>query len=196
MQEVFYEETAMVQSSAPAKTKYYTVKTFSVISYTIAVFWLILSIMFFPLQGNVLVNILFAAIPFVLFLLSGILLGKMKDTLYVDYDYTFVSGSIRFSRVIKNVKRKGILKFDTTNIEKVGIYGSDTFDRYMLMPEKKKMILTSNKTPEDGKNFYYIVANVGGIKYLFVLECTETFISYVIRYSNRTVIEDGFFNKK
>lgn len=196
MQEVFYEETAMVQSSAPAKTKYYTVKTFSVISYTIAVFWLILSIMFFPLQGNVLVNVLFAAIPFVLFLLSGIVLGKMKDKLYVDYDYTFVSGSIRFSRVIKNVKRKGILKFDTTNIEKVGIYGSDTFDRYMLMPEKKKMILTSNKTPEDGKNFYYIVANVGGIKYLFVLECTEIFISYVIRYSNRTVIEDGFFNKK
>ncbi len=196
MQEVFYEETATVQSTGSAKTKYYVVKTFSVVFYTIAITWLIISVMFFPTQGNVLINILFAAIPFVLFLSSGIVLGKIKDKLYVDYDYTFVSGSIRFSRVIKNVKRKGILKFDTNNIEKIGKYGSDTFERYMLAPEKKKMILTSNQTPDDGKSFYYIVANVGGIKYIFVLECTETFISYVIRYSNRTVIEDGFFNKK
>ena len=196
MQEVFYEETAAVQSTGSAKTKYYIVKTLSVVSYTIAIIWLIISVMFFPTQGNVLINILFAAIPFVLFLASGIVLGKMKDKLYVDYDYTFVSGSIRFSRVIKNVKRKGILKFDTSNIERIGRYGSDTFERYILAREKKKMILTSNQTPDDGKSFYYIVANVGGIKYIFVLECTETFISYVIRYSNRTVIEDGFFNKK
>ena len=196
MQEVFYEETALVQSTGSAKTKYYVIKTFSIVSYMIAIFWLIVSITFFPLKGNVLINILVAALPFVIFLVSGIMLGKMRDKMYVDYDYTFVSGSIRFSRVIKNVKRKGILQFDTGNIEKIGRYGSDTFERYMLAPEKKKIILTSNQTPDEGKDFYYIVANVGGIKYVFVLECTEVFISYVIRYSNRTVIEDGFFNKK
>lgn len=196
MQEVFYEETAMVQSSGSAKTKYYVVKTCSVISYTVAIFWLIIAILWFPTQGNVLINIIGAAIPFAIFLFSGILLGKIKDKLYVDYDYTFVSGSIRFSRVIKNVKRKGILLFETSNIEKLGKYGSETFERYLMIPEKKKIILTSNVEPDDGKSFYYIVANVGGQKYLFILECTETFISYVIRYSNRTVIEDGFFNKK
>ena len=196
MQEVFYEESAMVQSLGPAKTKYYIVKTFSVISYVIATLWAIISFMLFPLNGEVLLNLLFAALPFAIFLVSGILLGKIKDKLYVDYDYTFVSGSIRFSRVIKNVKRKNVLHFETSSIEKLGKYGSDTFERYMLMPDKKKIILTSNSEPEEGKGFYYIVANVGGQKYVFVLECTETFISYVIRYSNRTVIEDGFFSKK
>ena len=196
MQEVFYEESAMVQSSGPAKTRYYIVKTFSVISYVIATVWGIIAVMLFPTQGNVLLNILFAALPFAVFLASGIILGKIKDKLYVDYDYTFVSGSIRFSRVIKNVKRKNILQFETSSIEKLGRYGSDTFERYMIMPDKKKVVLTSNIEPEDGKGFYYIVANVNGQKYIFVLECSETFISYVIRYSNRTVIEDGFLRKK
>lgn len=196
MQEVFYEETATVQNTGGAKSKYYVVKTLSVISYSVAVFWLIMAIMLFPLKGNILLNIVFAAIPFLIFLASGIVLGKMKDKLYVDYDYTFVSGSIRFSRVIKNVKRKGIIQFETGNIEKLGRFGSDTFERYMLMPEKKKQILTSNSEPYDGKNFYYIVANVGGIKYIFILECTEIFISNIIRFSNRTVIEDGFFSNK
>nr|MBO4517747.1 hypothetical protein [Clostridia bacterium] len=196
MQEVFYEESAMVQSSGPAKTRYYIVKTFSVISYVIATVWGIIAVMLFPTQGNVLLNILFAALPFAVFLASGIILGKIKDKLYVDYDYTFVSGSIRFSRVIKNVKRKNILQFETSSIEKLGRYGSDTFERYMIMPDKKKVVLSSNIEPEDGKGFYYIVANVNGQKYIFVLECSETFISYVIRYSNRTVIEDGFLRKK
>ena len=84
MQEVFYEESAMVQSSGPAKTRYYIVKTFSVISYVIATVWGIIAVMLFPMQGNVLLNILFAALPFAVFLASGIILGKIKDKLYVD----------------------------------------------------------------------------------------------------------------
>ena len=196
MQDVFYEESATMQSTGPAKTKYYICKTFSIISYVIAVLWLIISISYFPLEGNIFINILFAAIPFALFLLSGIFLGKMKDRFYVDYDYTFVSGSIRLSKVIKNIKRKNILIFDTKNIEKIGRYASQTFSRYESMPDKKRLILTSNVQPENGKDFYYMAVNVSGQKYLLILECSETFLSNILKFSNRSVFEDEFFNKK
>ena len=195
MQEVFYEESAVVQNVGPAKTKYFIFKTFSIISYVIAILWLMLAIFAFPLEGNVLMNIVFAALPFVIFLLSGIFTGKIKDKFYVDYDYTFVSGSLRFSRVIKNVKRKSILVFDADCIEKLGKYGSGTYERCALSPDKKLLTLTSNVEASDGKEFYYIFAAVGGQKYLLILECTETFIANVIKFTKRTILEDEFFNK-
>lgn len=195
MQDVFYEESATMQNTGAAKTKYYICKTISIISYVAAVLWLVLAISFFPLEGAILINILILAIPFAMFLTSGILIGKLKDKFYVDYDYTFVSGSIRFSKVIKNIKRKNIIVFDTKNIEKIGRYASTTFERYSKMPGIKQNVLTSNTEPENGKDFYYLVVNVGGQKYLFILECSETFLSNVLRFSNRTVFEDDFFNK-
>ena len=195
MQDVFYEESATMQNTGAAKTKYYICKTLSIISYVIAITWLIVTLITFPLEGNVLINILFAAIPFALFLASGILIGKLKDKFYVDYDYTFVTGSVRFSKVIKNVKRKNIIVSDTGNVEKIGRYGSDTFERYVAMPNKKQMVLTSNTETSPGKDFYYMVVNTNGQKYLFVIECTETFLSNILKFSNRTVFDDEFFAK-
>ena len=102
MQEVFYEESAKQQSAGSAKTKFYMFKAFSIASYVIAVLWFIIVIGFYPVgEGNIWVNLIFMIFPFSLFLVSGILLGKFKERFYVDYDYTFVSGSIRFSKVIK-----------------------------------------------------------------------------------------------
>lgn len=196
MQEVFYEETAAITNAGPAKTKYYVIKTFSVISYVIAVVWLLINITVFPLQGNILLNILFVAVPFALFLASGILLGRIKDKFYVDYDYTFVTGSIRFSRVIKNVKRKNVLVFDTHNIEKIGRYGSNTFARYAAMPNQKQICLTSNVEPVEGKDFYYMVINVNGQKYFLILECSESFLVNILKFTGKLVFEDDFFNKK
>lgn len=196
MQELFYEETAALQNVGSAKTKYYLIKTFSILSYCIAVLWFVLELTFFPLEGNMLLNILFAAIPFAIFLISGIMLGKIKDRLYVDYDYTFVSGSIRFSRVIKNVKRKSVLLFDTQNIEKIGKYGSTTYTKYAALPNKKQIFLTSNQEPAEDKDFYYMVVNVKGQKYFLILECTELFLSNILKYTGRMFFEDDFFSKR
>lgn len=196
MQELFYEETAVVSNARPAKIRYYIIKTFSVISYVLAVVWLVINITLFPLEGNVLLNILFVAVPFAVFLASGILLGRIKDKFYVDYDYTFVTGSIRFSRVIKNVKRKSVLIFDTHNIEKIGRYGSNTFLRYAAMPNKKQIHLTSNVEPAEGKDFYYMVVNVNAQKYFLILECSELFLVNILKFTGKLVFEDDFFNKK
>ena len=107
MQDVFYEECAKIQNEKTSKNKYYFIKTFSVISYVLAVVWVIIVFYGFDFSGEgLLLKIIFVLLPLVMFILSGIFIGRIKDKMYVDYDYTFVSGSIRFSRVIKNIKRK------------------------------------------------------------------------------------------
>ena len=126
-----------------------------------------------------------------MFLASGILLGRFKDRFYVDYDYTFITGTIRFSKVIKNIKRKHIVSFETSDIEKIGKYGSETFNRYSLMPGIKSVVLTSNSIADENKEFYYIVANVNGEKKIYILECTETFIVNVLKFSKRSVLDEA-----
>ena len=196
MQEIFYEESAKIQEEASAARKYYIAKVFMVISYVLAVIWGIFCLTFLIDLKNILLSLVFSLIPLALFIVSGIILGKFKDKFYVDYDYTFVSGSIRFSKVIKNIKRKHIINFDTSDIEKIGLYGSELYEKYMQFPDVKTKILTSNSTPSDGKDFYYIVANVSGDKYVFVLECSELFIVNILKFTNRTVLDQDMLNKK
>ena len=126
-----------------------------------------------------------------MFLASGIILGKIKNKFYVDYDYTFVTGSIRISKVIANVKRRHIISFETSQIEMIGKYDSDTFNKYNSMPGLSKQIFTSNVSPDNGKDFYYIVVNSAS-KYLFVLECTETFIVQILKFAGKSILEKDF----
>ncbi len=196
MQEVFYEESSVIQKENVATKKYYAVKTVMVISYVIAIAWGVICLFFIIDFNHFLSSLIFSLIPLALFVTSGVILGKMKDKIYVDYDYTFVSGSIRFSKVIKNFKRKHIINFDTHDIEKIGLYESESFERYSKMPDIKLKILTSNSLPSNEKDFYYIVANTGGDKFLFVLECSELFIVNILKFSGRTVLDQELVNKR
>ncbi|MBE5749919.1 MAG: hypothetical protein E7346_03515 [Clostridiales bacterium] len=193
MKEILYEESAKIQNEKSAATKYYVLKVLSIISYTLAVLWFMLVFIAYDLAtGSALLNIIFIVVPLAMFIASGIVLGKFKNKFYVDYDYIFVSGSIRFSKVIKNVSRKFICKFECSTIEKIGKIGSGTFEKYSNMPDVKRHILTMNSYPAEGKDFYYIVANFDGEKKLFVLECTETFMVNVLKFSNKMVLEEDY----
>ncbi len=191
MQEIFYEESSNQRDVGSGKTKYYIFKVLSIISYIFVGLWALMFFIFFEFKGNILLNLVIALIPFAMFLASGILLGRFKDRFYVDYDYTFITGTIRFSKVIKNIKRKHIVSFETSDIEKIGKYGSETFNRYSLMPGIKSVVLTSNSIADENKEFYYIVANVNGEKKIYILECTETFIVNVLKFSKRSVLDEA-----
>lgn len=192
MQEIFYEESANLQNPKPAAVKYNTIRILSILSYVALVLWLIMVLFYEFGSGALWLQIIFLLIPTAMFFLSGFFLGRLKNKFYVEYDYTFVSGSIRFSKVIKNVKRKFIIKFECSEIEKIGKVGSGTFEKYFAMPGVAKNILTSNGSPADNKDFYYIVVNTDEEKKLFVLECTETFMVNVLKFSNRMVLEEDY----
>lgn len=199
MKEIFYEESSMVNNVKSATVKYNIFKGVSIGSYVFMVLWIIFFFSFATFDSenpNWIGLIILFIFPFALFLVSGILFGRMKNKLYVDYDYTFVTGSIRIAKVIKNTKRKFLFKFDTAAIEKIGKYGTNTYNKYKSMPGVSEIILTLNETPGDGKDFYYIVAVVNGDKKLMVFDCTELFIVNVLKFTNKGVLEEEFTNAK
>ena len=192
MKEIFYEESAEIQNRRSASTKYNVLKTVSILSYVLLCVWIMLVFVGYEFSGNILVHIIIVLIPAIMFFLSGFFLGKLKNKFYVDYDYTFVTGSIRIAKVIKNIKRRFVIKFDASDIEKLGKYGSDTYHKYEKMPGIAKFILTSNVSASDGKEFYYLVVNVDGVKKLLILECTETLMVNILKFANKTIIEEDF----
>lgn len=202
MQDFFYEESSKMSNSRSGKTKYYIFKTLSVLSYVLFAVWLLVFIIAYDLNNfnagfwQVVLSLLITLLPAGFFLASGIILGKFKDRFYVDYDYTLVSGSIRFSKVIKEIKRRHIVSFEASDIEKVGKYGRELFEKYSRMPDVKTTILTSNETPEEKKDFYYMVVNCDGEKKLYVLECTELFIVNILKFAKRTIIDEELKKQK
>lgn len=197
MQEIFYEETANVQHIGSAKTKYAVLNIFSIIFYVLAVLWFVLLFCFFEFgKGNIFINLLVAFVPLIIFIFFGVFLGILKEKYYMDFDYTFISGSIRISSIVKNTKRRTVIKFECSSIEKMGNFESGTFNKYNINKNIKKKILTLNIYPADNKKFYYLVVNLNNEKYLLILECTETFINNIIKFTNRTILEDGFLKNK
>ena len=193
MNDIFYEESARTQNEKSASIKYNIFNTLSIISFIFMVLWLVLIFIAYDFtKGSTYINIIIVLMPFALFLSSGIVLCKIKNKFYVDYDYTFVTGSISIAKVVKNIKRYPVIEFETSKIEKLGKYGSETFNKYVSLPGIKKLILTSNDSPEKEKAFYYLIINTDGEKKLLVLECSETFIYNVLKFSNKFILEEDF----
>ena len=190
MQEIFYEESTMLNNEKKEASKYNLIKTGSIISYIMAVFWVYLIINFLDLSS--VLNIVFVGVvPLAIFIFLGILLGKIKDKYCVVYDYTFITGSIRISKVINNVKRKSVIKFECSDIEKIGKINTDLFKSYYNQKDNgiEFILATSNTVTMENKQFYYIALNVASKKTLLMLECGKEFIMNVIKFSKRSVID-------
>lgn len=193
MQEFFYEESSLIQNEKKAKRKYNIFKTCSIISYILMFFWFFMFFYFYDIKNFYFLAFMFSVLmPIAFFCMCGIVLGRFKNKMYVDYDYTFVTGSVRIFKVINKIKRKKVIVFETSNIIKMGKYGSDSYIQLEKMPNQKKLILTNNTTPSENKDFYYLYVNADVGKRLLIFDCTEFFMATVLRYSNKTILEKDF----
>lgn len=194
MREIFYEESSHIQNEKKAKTIFIVFTVLAAISFIMMIFWFFM-IGFVKVEdlkkGNIVVNIIYLFVPSLMFLGLGILSMIFRSKFYVDYDYTFVTGNVRFSKIIRNVKRKNICSFNVEAIEKVGKVDSETFNMYLKMPGIKKKPLTLNVYPSN-EDFFYMVVNTDKGKDLFILDCKEEFIATVLRYSNRGILEKDY----
>lgn len=194
MREIFYEESSHIQNEKKAKTIFIIFTVLAAISFIMMIFWFFM-IGFVKVEdlkkGNIVVNIIYLFVPSLMFLGLGILSMNFRSKFYVDYDYTFVTGNVRFSKIIRNVKRKNICSFNVEAIEKVGKVDSETFNMYLKMPGIKKKPLTLNVYPSN-EDFFYMVVNTDKGKDLFILDCKEEFIATILRYSNRGILEKDY----
>lgn len=190
MQELMYEESSRCLNEKTESKKYKILFAFAVLSFAFSIIGFFILINFMNLNDYWLFNVIFYVLPIIFFLAMGIFLIKFKNKFCVDYDYIFVTGSIRVSKVINNSLRQTIYRFNCSQIEKIGPTDSKTFKSYINSNLCKIELLSSNKEPQEGKDFYYFIINYNNEKRLLIFECSKVFLINVLKYSNRTIRDE------
>ena len=203
MQEVFYEESASLLNEKPAKFRYNLLTIVGVICILSAVLainmiWMAFSVPVNEedMQSFVLKDFLLSLLPlfilFVLMVVGAVLLFKKRHSVYVSYDYTFVTGELRICKVIHNRKRKLLYRLSDERLIKIGRVGSESYKKLKASPDNKEDILTPNEEAAEGKEFFYIQASTNVGKKILVLECRQQMISTILRYMNKNILESEF----
>ncbi len=199
MQEVFYEESCELQHFGPARTKYTIMTVMMIVSFLAAlVFFFLLVLGLFRGVITMVIVALFA----IGFFVMGIIYKNKRENSYLDFDYTFVTGSVRIASIIRKKRRASLISFEAEEVVCLGKYGSSTCERYATSPDVKTLFATLNDQPAEGKDFYYIFVDAPTCKEsrkgksfkkkLIVLECSETFMAHVNSFAPRGTLEKDF----
>ncbi len=204
--EVLYEESALNQKAKKQKKFYGVVNVIFWIAVVVSI-WLIVDLVFnmIPFKGPetkdeeyqlAWINFL-GQLIFVLLVVSFALFAYfIKRKINVSYDYTFVSGELRISRVFNVNKRKYLCTIYREEIMQVGDVEGAHFERLSNDPATKTIIHTPNNSPAEDKFFMYILIKAGAQKQLHVLECREELLINVIKFAKRGVLEDGYISQE
>lgn len=185
--DVFYEESSIAQNASKASKRYNVLNVFFWIFVFIGAIMLIGFLLFL---GSIPLMIFFglqagttAAIAFIFY--------RQKSRTNVSFDYTFVSGELRISRVINVNKRKLMTRFEVEEILQIGDVDSPSYDRFKADPSVKTVLCTSNEESQEGKFFMYILIGDNGKK-LYVLECREELLMQIMKFAKRTALDRDY----
>lgn len=200
MQEIFYEESVDTHNKTAAKRKYTAYKVVSIVSAVLGVF-AIFMILGFPVDEEegikaVVAAIVVWAVTAAIMFFFAVFTGRRKHSFFLSYDYTFVTGDLRISKVFNNRRRKHLYNIPVDRIIQIGRVGSDTYQKTKKTPETKEDILTPNDEADDDKEFFYIYAQTNVGKRILVLECRLQLIATIIRFMNKRGILEPEFNKQ
>lgn len=189
--EGLYEECAKPNNEVSCSKKYTTIHIFSQIFLWLAIIMLFAGIFIFPTTV-----IWFFLIECVFFVVLWLLFNKWKSGVNVSYDYCLLSeGELRISRVINVDSRKLVVKFQCEDILQIGDIDNGNYERLSSDPNTKTEICTPNDTPSDDKFFMYILVENEGKK-LYVLECREKLLLYIMQYANRSALEREYVKQE
>lgn len=179
MNEILYEESVEPKNLKMQKT-FYTV--YSILMWiSIAV-----SIVLVCFGGLIFTPFL---VLLILFVISAIIFAFVRTRVYYCVDYTFVSGSTRIIKVVNYKRRKKVLVFDAKEVDTVGKVGSETFEKLFKTPNLKKVYATPNSSFDDA---YYVFLTQNGVKYMVIMECKETYLSHLVSFAGRNVVEKDY----
>ena len=191
MREVFYEETANNGKFDKQKSIYNIFKVLSWLSFVGGMMWFLIALFTIDFNtGALVLALIFSLVPPILVFLCGVFFAIVRDKFCVEYDYTFANGKFIFSKIINNLKRVEASSFELSNVERIGLFSDEVFQRYNGNKEVKVKFLTPNDTPLEDKHFYYIVATVNAQKFVYIIEVTKTFMLNV-RMIAKSYLFDG-----
>jgi hypothetical protein len=202
MMDAFYEESAVNHNSKKGETKYKILHICSIVCLVIGILLLILFLFNFPFgavgrtdldetTAAILWLFGFAGFNGVFFMVFWFVLCKIKARVNVSYDYCFVSGELRISKVFNINKRRLVARIDCADMIQVGDIDNSSYERFKTDPMTKEIVCTSNDEAADGKFFMYVLANINGKK-LYVLECRENLLMNIMKFAKRSVLESDY----
>lgn len=199
--EAFYEESALNNGEKKGKRKYKIAHYISIVMLILSILCFIVFIMNFPVAGEgetvVAGRVVFGfvGVQSLSFFLVWFFLRRLKMRYNVSYDYCFVSGELRISKVFNVNRRKLLYRVDCDDMIQVGDMESNAYDRFSSDPTVKEVFCTANDTPAEGKFFMYVLANFEGKK-LFVLECRETLLVNIMKFAKRSVLDGEYVTQE
>ena len=195
--DVFYEESAVDRNSTKGARKYRIVHIISVVVLILAILFLMFGLFNMPFGGSgaEIESMRFLAgfclFQGAFFLVAWFLLGQLKKRFNVSYDYCFVSGELRISKVFNINRRRLVARIDSEDIIQIGDIDNSAYPRLKTDPNTKEVICTPNIEADTGKFFMYILAEHNGKK-LFVLECRELLLMNILKFARRTTLESDY----
>ena len=188
--DVLYEESSTAKNASKGAKKYTVLNILSFCFLFLAIAATLFFVLFIPSIGDM---IFFGTSALSLFG-CWFVLFRWKNSTNVSYDYSFVSGELRISKVVNINKRKLLTRFETDSIIQIGDVDSTSYERFRADPNVKKVICTSNDEASEGKFFMYILVEQEGRK-LYVLECREELLLNIMRFAKRTTLDRDYVSQ-
>lgn len=189
--DVFYEESSIAQNSNKGAKRYAVLNVFFWISVLVGIVMLVGFVFFIP---NV-PSMIFFGLQTATCAGMAFIFYRWKSRTNVSYDYTFVSGELRISRVINVNKRKLVTRFEVADMLQIGDVDSPSYDRFKADPSTKTVLCTSNEEAQEGKFFMYILIGDNGKK-LYVLECREELLMQIMKFCKRTTLDRDYVSQE
>ena len=210
MMDAFYEESAVNQNAKKGEKRYKIVHIVSMVFLVLGILLLIICLFFIPIKPNeadfetqekfqqaveayamYLWLCIFSGFQGVFFMLTWLVLSRIKKRINVNYDYVFVSGELRIAKVFNINRRKLVARIDCADMLQVGDIDNSSYERLRSDPSTKEVICTPNDTAAEGKFFMYILAAMDGKK-LYVLECRENLLMNIMKFAKRSTLESDY----
>ncbi len=185
--EIFYEESAIAKNAKDEESKYKRFQLASNILFAMGFVATVIGCGMFLTTQFIIWLLTFC----IWFFVGWFIFYKLKQRHDVSYDYVFISGEIRISKVIHTSKRKLLATLQPDDILQLGDVDNPSFQNFRLDPNVKTLYCTPNSQPMEGKFFLYILASYNGKK-LFVLECREELLANMLRFVKRTILESDY----
>ena len=195
--EAFYEESALNKNEITEKRLYQILHVVSMVFLFLGVVLAIAFLFNFPwiapTAEDKALQIIFgiAGILAALSFLTSFFFSKLKKRFNVSYDYCFVSGELRISKVFNVSHRKLVARIDCDDMLQIGDVDNPSYNRFKADPSIKEMVCSPNAEPARDKFFMYVLASYNG-KTLFVLECRENLLLNIMKFAKRSVLESDY----
>lgn len=122
--------------------------------------------------------------------LIGLTFFLFRRKFNVSYDYLYVEDELRLTKVINGRKRKYIDTVKMDMVLKIGWVGKPSYENTLRsLGKNKPYILTPNREPSEGKTFIYLYVTSSLGQRLYVLECREEMLEYLVWGAGRNKLE-------